>query len=221
MYKDLTSGDTYPIPVAMNAGYIKVESSTTKRTKEETKEYGIVTIKTMNDKRPYVIQQVIDPITGEKVLVDEAISKKILDQKNAVYHNLSTEEDIPLFDAIQTGWVIVEFDENSPEPEFITKSYAIRAVVDQREKKRVSFLEAVKMGLIDKETGTYVHNGTGEQVYVADAITKGFIKATELEENSGLDISEENRMVVNKVNQIKKKFFKPMGALSAFKKAAK
>ncbi len=59
---------------------------------------------------------------------------------------------------------------------FVPKRYAINYVVDQKAKKKVPFHDAVQTGLIDVETGNYVHNKSGETYYLVDAINRGFLK---------------------------------------------
>jgi len=61
-------------------------------------------------------------------------------------------------------------------PDVISKTYAIRAVVDVKNKKRLTFREALEAGLIDTDSGSYHNNATNEDIYLADAIRKGFIK---------------------------------------------
>ena len=49
------------------------------------------------------------------------------------------DEDMSLADALDTGLLVVEFDDTADvgEPEIVTKTYAIHAVVDQRARKKV------------------------------------------------------------------------------------
>ena len=58
----------------------------------------------------------------------------------------------------------------------VSKTYAIRAVVDVLNKKHLAFKEALGDGLIDTEKGSYYNNSTKEVLYIGDAIRKGFIK---------------------------------------------
>ena len=57
-------------------------------------------------------------------------------------------------------------------------------------------------------------------MYVGDAIMRGFLKARKLEDASGLDIDPRNSVVIDKTESIKKKLLKPLGVISAFRKAA-
>lgn len=57
--------------------------------------------------------------------------------------------------------------------EKITKTYSVHAVVDQREKTKLPFHEAVSQGIIDADTGGYINNITGEIIPAEEAIRKG------------------------------------------------
>jgi len=65
--------------------------------------------------------------------------------------------------------------------EEVSKTYLVHAVVCQRTKSKLPFHEAVAKGIIDKETGAYYHNVTGEKFFVADAMAKGQYKKYSLE----------------------------------------
>lgn len=57
--------------------------------------------------------------------------------------------------------------------EEITKTYSVHAVVDQKEKTKLPFHDAVERGLIDPDTGGYVNNVTGEKLTAEEAIERG------------------------------------------------
>ena len=221
-YVNLATGDSYPIPVAMNAGQIKVEFTSTKKSEEKRRDVGLITIKTQRESRPYTVTAVVDAKSEEKMSVDKAIASGILDQKEGKYKNTIDNTEMSLADAIDSGLLVVEFDQDAEvaEPEVVVKTYAIHAVVDQKRKKRVQFSEAVKLNLLNTETGAYRHNVSGEEVYVGEAIKKGFIKATIVHDPSSLDIPTENRVVVDKMEGVKSKLMNPLKALSALRKNA-
>ena len=56
------------------------------------------------------------------------------------------------------------------------KTYSVHAVVDQRLKKKLPFHEAVAGGIIDKSTGEYVNNITGEKLSAEEAIDRGIYR---------------------------------------------
>ena len=210
-----------PIPEAMNAGKIKVEFTTVRRTQEKRSDVGLITISTERESRPYTVKAVVDALTEEQLTIDQAIEKGILNQKSGTVHNTLTKTDITLGDAMDTGILIVEFDSEAPagEVQNVTIVYAIHAVVDQKEKCKISFSDAVKRGLIDKSTGAYFHNVEMRDVYVGDAIKKGFIKATVVKDPTSMDISPENKMVVEKVDLIRKKLINPLKTIAAMREA--
>lgn len=219
LYVNPTTGETVSIPEAMNNGQIKVEFVSTKRSEEKIRAVGLITIKTMKDERPYQIDKVIDGRTGEKVDVEEAKARGILDMENDRYVIGFNNEELSVDMAIDGGWILVEYEDDS-EPTWEVKTYAVSAVVDQRLKKKVPFYDAVKRGLIEKDTGNYVNNATGERIYVAEAIKRGFLKARVVTDTSGLDIDAENKVVVERMDMIKKSVLKPVAVLNAFRKAA-
>jgi len=57
-------------------------------------------------------------------------------------------------------------------------------------------------------------------MYVGDAIMRGFLKARIIDDDSGLDIDPQNKMVIEKTDTIRKRLLKPLGVISAFKMAA-
>ena len=199
-----------------------MEFTKTKKSAEKRRDVGLVTIKTQRESRPYTVKGVIDAKTDEKLSVDMAIEKGILNQEKGTYKNTMDNTVMPLADAIDSGLLVVEFDKDAKvsEPEMETKTYAIYAVVDQRKKRRVPFSEAVKLNLVNRETGAYRNNVTGEEVYVGDAIKKGFIKATIVHDTNSLDIPNENRVVIDNVHSLRQKLLSPMAAITALKKSA-
>lgn len=76
--------------------------------------------------------------------------------------------------------------------ECVSKTYAIHAVIDAKTLARKTFSEAVTLGLIDPQTGTYCNRSTGEQVYVGNAIRRGLIKATVVHDSNALGVAPAN-----------------------------
>lgn len=114
-YVNPTTGDSMPIPVAMNAGKIKVEMTTTKKSEEKRRDIGLITIRIAKESRPYTIKGVVDAKTERQMSVDEATRSGILDQKKGVYRNLNTKEELGLGDALDSGLLVVEFEGDHTE----------------------------------------------------------------------------------------------------------
>ncbi len=211
-----------PIPQAMNEGLIAVEFTSTKKSLEKRSDVGLITIRTHRESRPYTVKAVLDAESDEQLTVDQAIANGILDQANGIYKNKRDKMDMSLADALDSGLLIVEFDESAKlaAPESVTVTYAIHAVVDMSTKSKVTFAEAVRNGLINTNTGAYFNNVTRKEVYVSDAIRKGFIKATIMNDPSSLDIAPENKIVAEKMASIRKQLLNPLKAVAALKRAA-
>ena len=103
---------------------------------------------------------------GKEMTVEEAVRLRILDERQQMYTDKSTGRRMMVAEAADAGLVKIEFTGDVPEPETVSKTYAVRAVVDRREKKTVTFHEAVRRGIIDRDSGdmlfqlTVTKNGT-------------------------------------------------------------
>ena len=221
-YVNPRTGDTIPIPEAMSRGLIKVSFTTTKRGQEKRSSMGIITVKTIREPlRPYIVISVTDARTGEKITQQEAAKREILYEHRGIYANTKTGERMLVSEAIEKHLVEVEYTGPAPEPEVISKTYVVRAVVDLRMKKIITFSEAVRRGIIDRESGAYRNTATGDTMYVGDAIMRGFLKARKIDRTASMDIDPENKMLVDKTETIRKKVLQPLKVISAFKRAAK
>ncbi|CAH1780721.1 unnamed protein product [Owenia fusiformis] len=223
LYVNPKTGHSIPIPTAMSRGLILVDYTSTRKSAETKESFGLITIKTTKENKPYVITGVVDSSADDAVIsFEKATEKGIIDLHDGVYRDPITKREQLLADAIDGNLVSVA-DQNGQngETELVTKTYAIHHVVNQKLKKKITFSEAVRDGILDKNTGSYLNNITGERIYVGDAIMRGFLKATVVEDPTTLDIDPENKMVVSKVENIRKRLLQPMKALSAFKQAMK
>ena len=219
------TGEEKAIVIAMTDGDIQVENVTRTQTVGKTEALGLITIRDHVDRHHYTITAVVDALTGEKVDVDEARRRRILDDSEGGSYVIGTTgKKISLDEAIEAGWVTADYDDDIDGQDrhasnVDTKTYAVGAVVDQVRKKKVSFAEAVEHGLIDRETGDYINNQTGERVYVVEAIQLGFLKAHVVKDPTTLDIATENKVVVDRIDKMKT-IVSGLGALSSLKMAA-
>ena len=218
IYMNPDSGSYLSIQEAMGKNLIKVEFVSTRKTAEKVTAIGLIRIKTRVDNRPYSISNVTDSFTGEVISFEEAKERGVIDEEHGFYIIGATGEKITLDSAIDKNWVTPNYGPEGP-PQHDVKTYAVNAVVDQRLRKKIPFQEAVQRGLIDKNTGNYINNVTGEHVYVADAIQRGFLKAKAVEDSMGLDMDATNTVVVERVDLIRKNVLKPIGIINAMKKA--
>lgn len=196
-------------------------TSPTRRVSEKTSSIGIITVKTSRDvMRPFTIQSVKNPDTGAEVTVAEAVRLGLLDERHEMYTDKRTGKRMVVAEAADAKLLKIESTGDVPEPETVSKTYAVRAVVDRRQKKTVTFHEAVTRGIINRDTGEFLDTLTGDKMHVGDAIMRGFLKARVIDDDAGLDIDPQNRMVIEKTEKIRKRLLKPLGVISAFKLAA-
>ncbi len=187
---------------------------------EHTEAIGLVTIKSVIQKLRYNIAQVKDKQSGRLYTMLEARNKGILDLRNNQYIDSRTKTVMTLDRAIELELMKINFDCDDNEPEIVTKSFAINFVVDQQQKKKIPFYEAVQMGLFNTETGDYVNNTTGEKVFVGDAIRRGFLKGREVEDTKGLEIDAENKNVTEKIRSIRRSVVRSIAVLGALRRAS-
>jgi len=85
----------------------------------------------------------------------------------------------------------------------------------------VSFVEAVSRGLIERDTGCYVNNATGERVLAPDAIRRGLIKAVLVADPTSLsNIDASNRLVVERIQRVRSNVLRNLKTIAAFKQRA-
>jgi len=223
-YCNPSTGERMPIPSAMNAGKIKVEFTTVKKSEEKKRDIDLLTIKTYKESRPYTIKAVIDAASEKKLSVDEAVRQGIFDQKHGVYRNKNTNEELSLGDALDSGLLIVEFESDpdlkAHEPEIETKTYAVSGVYDLATKKRLSYTEAVQAGIINPDTGAFLNTLTREHEYIGEAIKKGHIKAVVVLDPNRLDVDLGRRVMMTDnalLDSFRAKLLQPMMAVRAMK----
>ena len=207
---------------AQNEGFVIMQTQSRKTISKEDQSYGLLTIKTIKENRPYTIKAVLDPSNDEEISVSEGVKRGIIDTKANIY-KMDNGDTISISDAIESGLVIAEFSdgpEASHEPETVTKTYTVHGVIDQKRKKKVSFVDAVALCLLDKDDGCYVNNVTREKVPVSEAIMKGFIKARLVKDPSKLSINPNNNMVIEKFSTAKAKIMQAVKISKAFKAAS-
>lgn len=168
IYKNPDTGESMPIPEAMNKGLILVEFVNESIEKGALKR-GIITTTTTKETISYSVQSVTDPITGKQISVADAVSKGIIDQKSGRYINPITGESMSIADAIKHGFVEAVVSGETG------KNNNIKSVTDPATGKELSFDEAVAKGIIDPKSGRYINPRTGETMSLADAVLKGFI----------------------------------------------
>ena len=221
LYVDSKRQVSMPIPEAMNQGFIKVEFSTTRKSKEKLSDVGLMTIKTQRESRHYTLVGVIDWQSGQHLSVDDAIQAGMLDQQRGVYCQAGGRE-MSLAEALDAGYLLAEMDADAPDEssEAVSKTYAIHSVQDQRSGEMLPFSRAVASGLLNRDTGAYFHSALNQHMFVGEAIKHGFVRAELVDNPAEFDISPENRLVVDTVSSIRRKLINPLRTIAAFRFAA-
>lgn len=158
-----------------------MEKTTSRKLREDTSSFGIITLKHVTTpEKPFLIKTIVHPVSGRHLTLEQAIKEGVLDEETSVYRNPLTKVDLQLRTAINRNLVVIEDDETSEHTgeQSTSVSYAVHGVVDKRLRRIVSFAEAIELGLIDRETGAYVDNETGEKIYATEAIKRGFFKVS-------------------------------------------
>lgn len=222
LYVNPDTRESISIAQAMNNGKIIVEIVSIKKTKAEKKSYGLITINTTKETRPYHIESVIDPNTDLQISVTEATQRGILNVQKGLYKS-DNGEYIQLIDAIESGCVKVEYRETAERvpPETISRTYSVHSVVDVLNSQTMSFADAIDKGLLDKDSGNFLNNKTGETVFVSEAIKRGFIKARIVTDENSLDVDPNNRIIIQKFEHAKDKLFRGVKAVKAFQAAGR
>ena len=179
----------------MQSGAINVEYSIVKRSPPRTDVLNLVTIRRRTVNRNFTVTGAIDALTAERVDLAEAKSRGLVDAGH--YVNRLTGCRLPLDEAVDDGWVLAKFDPTSAPPEFDVRTYVVFAVVDQLAGgTTVPLRQAIRHGLIDRQTGNYVDNVTGRKVFVSDAIKRGLIKAEPVSDLVSLALSLESNAII-------------------------
>lgn len=219
LYINPDTGKSVSFQEAMAQGDITVQFKTQRKIREEKSSYGIITVKTSKETRPYTIVGAIDPETEQELSLDDAYKRGVLSKEKGTYKT-ETGKEIDVMDAIQSGLVKAEFHgDETHNGEEETKSYAVNGVIDQRHHKKVSFSDALRLGLLKGEEGIYVNNLTWEEVPITEAIMRGFIKARVVTDTSKLDIDPTNQIVVQRIAKTRQKILSAIKTANAFKRA--
>jgi len=228
-YVDIVNGTEIPIQLAINRGLILVDYQEEELTVEKCTSAYIITIKTQRETRSYTVVGVIDAWSGQRFTIAEAADMGILnfDERQKIYKNLNTGEDLSFEDAFDSGLLVVEFSDIGTAagaitkgPKTETKTYAVHSVVDVKEKTRIAFEDAANRGIIFEETEEYINNVTGERINLADAIKRGLIKASVVNDPTVCgNITEGNRVVDENIKRLREQVIGPMKAMFALKKS--
>lgn len=152
----------------------------------------------------------------------------VFDEDNADYDYYlveATGQRIPLLQAIESGWVFVEYevDEEHAQPEVEVHTYAVSDVKDPLIGSDMPFVDAVRRGIIDRDTGDYVNRHAGERIPISDAIQRGLVGARLLADDDELltlGLDRRDAVVVERIGRLRTNVLTKLRVVNAFKSAA-
>jgi len=72
-------------------------------------------------------------------------------------------------------------------------------------RRPVPFTDAVRRGLVDRDTGCYINNVTEERVFAGDAIRRGLYKGEVIDDpTSFIGVDSSNHVVVERIDRVRK-----------------
>ncbi len=201
-----SSNQTMTLSDALKTGYLKIGQPLMTNgnfLSNSTRSVNSITSETQS----MSVRSIRDPLTGEFLMPTEAIKRKLLDPYKGLFIHPKTGESLPISEAIQKGYVIVEILVESPSTvkktvtdnthrsdsssniistSLIreTKSYHLLGVFDPAKNDEITVKEAIAKGILDRQKGLYIHPVTRESFSISDAINKGVIRARILPSNS-------------------------------------
>ncbi|CAG5121104.1 unnamed protein product, partial [Candidula unifasciata] len=142
------------------------------------------------------ITAVVDPASGRELLMSEAIGQGVFDPDRGVIINSKTGEHIQLDRAIDLGLVSAEVEEEERAQEVVIISdVLITDVKDPQTGKSISVSEAVRRGILDKDTGVYNHSGG--TVSVKEALKHGLVNG---KDTSEAGLTDQNKQDAKQIN---------------------
>ncbi|OWF34915.1 Dystonin [Mizuhopecten yessoensis] len=160
--------------------------------------------------RSFSITGVIDPNTGDKISVSQAVKDGILDRERGQYvsrDGLGREVLLPISQAVEKGLVLADDVSVSPAAPLQglkreTRSYQLKSVKHPITGKNISVLDAVQEGILDEHNGVYINTSTGEKLRIPEAIEQKLIDA-ELSSITSSDGVDGSKVVTTKLTTLK------------------
>ncbi|XP_036368174.1 microtubule-actin cross-linking factor 1 isoform X4 [Octopus sinensis] len=205
-YTNPKTGAVISIPEAISRGLIVVNyKDELGDSKEKAQSNGIGTPANHIDSSSILASGIVDPRTGEVMSIKQAIASGILNMTSGKYINPITKEEMPLLEAVKTGYVQINPSviEALSEPGVYTQfqlgdvTYVVDNIVDPSTKANISLKRAISDNIIDLNTGTYRNPVDGESIPVSEAVSKGLIAIHPL--NPNIDKNNNNTICVKEL----------------------
>lgn len=142
---------------------------------------------TTQETKMFVVKGVFDPRNGERISLQEALARKIINKAHGTFTNPDTFETMPISQAINLGLIEVAAGDSAMNGDVMSagadylhgtsevRRCPILGVIDPKSGKAISVDEAIAGGILDPETGLYYNPVTRQQMTLKDALKKGLI----------------------------------------------
>ncbi|KAI0979735.1 hypothetical protein GJ496_009746, partial [Pomphorhynchus laevis] len=170
-----------------------------------------------------VFSWVLDTIIQKRINVYDALKRGLIDISTGVYYKQNTGDVMTLWDALQTGFIglyegdlmqdsdihksesVTSLDEDELTISTKTATYVITGVIHPVSQQELKVSDAIELGILDKNTGSYHDISSGITYELSDAINDGLMYATIVESKESTEMETSSikhviqRFIINKV----------------------
>ena len=190
LYVHPLTKEAFSISDAINKGVIRAKTLTTPPLPSDTLPFQtLVSSNRFEENKTYTICGAIDPRTNQKIGLSQALRDGVIDAKSGNYVNILTGEIVPINSAIDAKLVLTESPhQNGDAPlkpalkeaktrplKREVKTLNIESVKDLKSGRNVGVHEAIKAGLLDRQSLNYNNPLSGESISLNKAYEKGYI----------------------------------------------
>lgn len=161
------------------------------KSKLESVESDKMTEVSQEERKRYVVKSVVDPTSGEKMSLRQAVDKGVVDYRKGLYvTDPDTGQGIPITEAISCGDIAVEYTyvrRTLPVVDVVSlitvrrrvidHAYTITGAIDATTAERLDCIEAIGRGVLDLGEAEYVNGHTGARLPIDEAIERGWVFA--------------------------------------------
>uniref|UniRef100_A0A2C9K839 Calponin-homology (CH) domain-containing protein n=1 Tax=Biomphalaria glabrata TaxID=6526 RepID=A0A2C9K839_BIOGL len=177
--KGLYNDPSGPLPLreALRHGLIDGKDTTEAGLSEQKKE----------DAKQISVTKVMDPLTGLKIGLAEAVERGLVDENCTVFNNPVTGEQLMIEEAMKDGLVAGTVQTVSKSQTTVTSkksmgTYNITGVIDTESGQELSVEDAMLKGVLDP-SGKFTDTLTGDVISLAEALKLGLVLSEKLDKS--------------------------------------
>ena len=179
VYTNPQTGESMPIHEAYDQGFIIADEM------EGSQAGPVLSATAIVETKSYTVVAAYDTRTNEKVPIEEAIKRGLIDKEMAKYIDMKNSRTMTIQDAIECGLVIAHEGATLPSSASIQKettSFAIKSIIDPRTGEEIPIADAVRHKIVDREKNEFVNLETDEVMPLSLAIHKGLVITESLDQ---------------------------------------